>query len=165
MIDEHEKTGYFDLPDEPLYDDSFYGDDELDEDVNAFDDYSLQQETLSSSSSQPSRTLDERVIRQLEFAFDNLPPSEVHAMFSRIWQAESDNSFVARTKVIELTKQAEELESYVLDNPSNYPIEYLGDNIRVVRSQIRSICNSPEFQDFCRGSKSPGLDFKWPWQM
>ena len=113
--------------------------------------------------------LKNRVLTQMELAFDNYQIPEIRDMFKRLWLTRMNEPRIndACLQLIKLTKDAEEIENEAIrrDNLSGstfYNMEDLYDAVRVVRSRIRMYGKDAEF------CSSDGLykpyEFKWPWE-
>eukprot|EP00607_Mallomonas_marina_P002022 CAMPEP_0182429268 /NCGR_PEP_ID=MMETSP1167-20130531/25642_1 /TAXON_ID=2988 /ORGANISM="Mallomonas Sp, Strain CCMP3275" /LENGTH=158 /DNA_ID=CAMNT_0024612685 /DNA_START=198 /DNA_END=674 /DNA_ORIENTATION=+ len=113
-----------------------------------------------------------RVLRQMEYAFDNYQIFEIHDMHRRLWLAgeKSSEAQYVCSQLMQLTIQAEEIEAEAerrqkngSSNNNSYGMEDLADAMRVIRSSIRMYGKDAEF---CSddGVYNPTPDFKWPWQ-
>lgn len=104
------------------------------------------------------------VVKQMVYAFDNLPVFEVQSMFKRLWKGAINNGPYQYSciKLIELSKIASEIEDeYVRRQDKGQEYEDLTDNIRVLRSQIRMYGKDAEFYDDDGNYNIP--KFTWPW--
>ena len=109
-----------------------------------------------------------RVMRQMEYAFDNIPIYEVQDMCRRLWKASMINVERQNTciNLIALTKIAEQIEEEA-ERRQSLPTQYyngmedLYDSMRVTRSRIRMYGKDA---DFC-GPNGEDIDasFRWPW--
>lgn len=85
----------------------------------------------------------ERMRLQLSVALDNLYPHEIDAVVDCLWSNNEQDLLVVRLKMMELTAAAEQIQDAFTSSKSNRPFaeEYLSDEMRVVRSRMRTYCS------------------------
>lgn len=84
----------------------------------------------------------ESMRRQLCFAFDNLYENEIDSIIDSIWGSNDPEVVSIRLKLLELSSLAETIESAALKRGQSSEWTDLGDEIRIIRSQIRMCCDS-----------------------
>ena len=110
--------------------------------------------------------LQERVLRVMVDAFDNLPPPEVATMLSALWAAGPAAGPAGDTlpRLVRLTEEVEAIEAAAVARARGaggaVGFEDLEDAIRVARSRVRM---SGRDADYHTGALSPD-PWRLPWQ-
>jgi hypothetical protein len=98
------------------------------------------------------KVLQGRGYRQIQCALDHLCTTEIDLISNQLWSGNEPDILRIRLKIIELTFMAEKLEDAISSKSSNNQ-EYLIDEIRVIRSRIRSYCGEKIIRKVLEESK------------
>ena len=82
-------------------------------------------------------TIEEKVYQNLLYAYDNLPPDEIKALTNILFTRNDLDVKRTRKVIIDLIKNADIIQEKILSNAQGYSEEYLIDDLRVIRSQLR----------------------------
>ena len=82
-------------------------------------------------------TTEEKLYIHLLYAYDNLPPDDIRELTDIIIKSNNIDIIRTRKTIMELIKNAEIIQEKIMSNAQGYSEEYLIDDLRVIRSQLR----------------------------
>ena len=82
-------------------------------------------------------TTEEKLYIHLLYAYDNLRPDDIRELTDIIIKSNNIDIIRTRKTIMELIKNAEIIQEKIMSNAQGYSEEYLIDDLRVIRSQLR----------------------------
>ncbi len=82
-------------------------------------------------------SVEEKVYQNLLYAYDNLSPDEIKVLTNILFTSKDLDVIRTRKFIIDLIKNADIIQEKIISNAQGYSEEYLIDDLRVIRSQLR----------------------------